>query len=174
MTVEVFHVNPETGRPNVCRAGDACEFGGADFHYDSKHDAEVAWKARQLERGIIAYRSVMQAREKKETDNALASLAEKASGAGRKMSISVVRSLIQKNISKYAVNFFGLFISWAIVSGQWLRDDWVRRVLPIMAVVVAAGLTVWWVAKIAKGSRKTARVVKKRRAARSARRPARP
>ena len=54
-----FHINPETGLPNKCLDGDTCTFGGGDFHYPDKHDAEVAWRARQLERGIIAYRNVI-------------------------------------------------------------------------------------------------------------------
>ena len=76
-----YHVNPDTGLPNTCVDSATCTFGGDDFHYPNKHDAQVAWKARQLERGIIAYRNVMRAKEKDEEEAALARLAGKISQA---------------------------------------------------------------------------------------------
>ena len=167
-----FHINPETGRPNLCRDLLNCEFGGSDFHYASKEHAEVAWKARQLERGIIAYRSVMQAQEKKEEERTLEALTRKAQGSARKVSWGVVRSLAVKNLSKYLVNFVGLFFSYLVVSGRWLSDDWVRRLLPIVATVTLVGFSVWFGIRIYRGSRRTVRVVKKRRQARRSTRAA--
>lgn len=159
-----FHVNPATGLPNRCDDGGACELGGDPFHYASRHDAQVAWQARQLERGVIAYRNVMQKREREEEEAALAELAGKARGMSRKISGSVVRSIIVKNVSKYAINFLGVFVAYAVASGKWLTDDWIRRLLPAAATVVLVGLLVWWGLKLAKGSRKAARVVKRRTA----------
>ena len=163
-----FHINPETGRPNQCVDGLNCEFGGDDFQYASKEHAEVAWKARQLERGIIAYRNVMQAQEKKEEDQTLALLRKKAQGSAKKVSWGVLRSLAVKNLSKYLVNFAGLFFSYLVVSGRWLSDDWVRRLLPIIATATLVGFSIWFGIRIYKGSRKTVRVVKKKRQARKA------
>ncbi len=162
----VFHINPETGHPNRCADALNCEFGGDDFHYASKHDAEVAWKARQLERGIIAYRTVMQAREKQEEERTLEALRKKARGSAKKVSWGVVRSLAVKNLSKYMVNFAGLIVSYLVVSGRWLSDDWVRRLLPIVATVTLVGLSIWFGVRIYRGSRRTVRVVKKKRQAR--------
>ena len=34
-----YHVNPETGRPNLCRAQKQCPFGGAEEHFASKAEA---------------------------------------------------------------------------------------------------------------------------------------
>ena len=160
--VERFHVNPATGRPNLCDDGDACELGGDPFHYTSRHDAQIAWQARQLERGVIAYRAVMQKREREEEEAALAELAGKARGMSRKISGSVVRSIIVKNVSKYAINFLGVFVAYAVASGKWLTDDWIRRLLPTAATVVLVGLLVWWGLKLAKGSKKAAGAVKRR------------
>lgn len=159
---ERFHINPKTGLPNLCENGDDCEFGGDDFHYDNKHDAQVAWKARQLERGIIAYRTVMQAKEKQEEDAALDKIMGKAKGASKKFSWSVLRSVIVRNLSKYVVNFLGLFTAYAVASGQWLTEDWVRRLLPIAATVVLFALLGWFLAKAWKGSRRAARAAKRR------------
>lgn len=156
---ERFHINPETGRPNTCDDGAECEFGGDDFHYASKHDAEVAWKARQLERGILAYRSVMQARERAEEKRALDKIAGNAKGVSK----SVVRTLVVKNISKYLANFVGILVAYAIASGQWLREDWIRRLLPMIATVVLVVLLAWFGYKLFKGSRKAARAVRSRR-----------
>ena len=161
-----FHVNPDTGRPNQCPDQLNCEFGGDDFHYASKHDAEVAWKARQLERGIIAYRNVMRAQERKEEEQTLELLRKKAQGGAKKVSWSVVRSFAVKNLSKYFANFVGLVVSYLVVSGRWLSDDWARRLLPIIATVTLVGFSVWFGIRIYKGSRKTVRVVKKKRRAR--------
>lgn len=161
-----FHISPATGRPNQCPDPLNCEFGGDDFHYASKHDAEVAWKARQLERGIIAYRNVMQAQEKKQEDQTLALLRKKAQGSAKKVSWGVVRSFAVKNLSKYFANFVGLVVSYLVVSGRWLSDDWARRLLPIIATVTFVGFSIWFGIRIYKGSRKTVRVVKKKRQAR--------
>jgi len=158
-----FHVNPDTGQPNKCPDGDTCSFGGDAFHYDSKHDAEIAWQARQLERGVIAYRNVMRAKEAEEEEAALARLAGKAKGVSKKLSWSVVRSVAVKNLSKYSVNLLGVFVAYAVASGKWLTDDWIRRLLPTVATVVLVALLLWFGLKFAKGSRKAAVAVKKRR-----------
>lgn len=163
-----YHINPETGQPNKCLDGDTCAFGGTDFHYPDKHDAEVAWRARQLERGIIAYRHVMQAKEKEEEDAALAKLETNAKGFSKKLSGGVVRSILTKNISKYVVNFLGVFTAYAVATGTWLSEDWIRRLLPIVATIVLVALLAWFGIKLFKGSRKAARVVKRRRAAKRA------
>lgn len=157
-----YHVNPDTGQPNKCVDGDTCTFGSDAFHYASKHDAAIAWQARQLERGVIAYRNVMQKREREEEEAALAELAGKARGMSKKISGSVVRSIIVKNVSKYSINFLGVFVAYAVASGKWLTDDWIRRLLPTAATVVLVGLLVWWGLKLAKGSRKAAGAVKRR------------
>jgi hypothetical protein len=160
---ERYHVNPDTGLPNKCVDGDACKFGGDDFHYPNKHDAEVAWKARQLERGIIAYRNVMRAKEKDEEEAALERLTGKAKGLSRKLSWSVVRSVVVKNVSKYVVNFLGIFMAYAVASGEWLTEDWIRRLLPTVATVVLVALIAWFGIKFWKGSRRAAVAVKKQR-----------
>jgi hypothetical protein len=159
---ERFHINPDTGLPNLCEFGEDCRFGGPDFHYPDKHDAQVAWRARQLERGIIAYRRVMQAKEREQEEAALDKMVGKAKGFSRKMSWSVLRSVIVRNMSKYVINFLGVFTAYAIASGKWLTDDWIRRLLPTVATVVFIALLAWFIAKFAKGSRKAARAVKKR------------
>ena len=168
-----YHINPETGLPNRCLDGDICSFGGADFHYPDKHDAQVAWRARQLERGVIAYRNVMQAKEKEEEDAALAKLTGNAKGLSKKLSWGIVRSILTKNISKYVVNFLGVIVAYAVASGRWISEDWIRRLLPIIATVVLVALLAWFGIKLFKGSRRAARVVKQRRTAkRSARKAA--
>lgn len=163
-----YHINPETGQPNRCLDGDTCEFGGADFHYPNKHDAEVAWRARQLERGVIAYRNVMQAKERAEEEAALAKLAGNAKGLSKKLSWGVARSIVAKNVSKYVVNFLGVLTAYAVASGKWLSEDWIRRLLPTIATVVLVVLLVWFGIKIYNGSRQAARVVKQRRTAKRA------
>lgn len=165
--VERFHINPVTGLPNVCVDGQTCMLGGPQFHYATKHDATVAWEARQLERGILAYRTVMQAKEKRDEEAALAKLAGNAKGVSKKLSVSVVRSVIVKNISKYLVNFLGVFTAYAVASGKWLTDDWIRRLLPTVASIVFVALLGWWIVKLVKGSRRAARAVKRRKARRS-------
>lgn len=35
-----YHINPETGRPNVCQATKQCRFGGKATHYPSKEEAQ--------------------------------------------------------------------------------------------------------------------------------------
>lgn len=167
-----FHINPATGLPNLCADGEECRFGGAEFHYASKHDARIAWQARQLERGILAYRNVMQKKEREEEDAALAEIAGKARGISRKLSWGVMRSIAVKNISKYVVNFLGVFIAYAVASGKWLTDDWMRRLLPTAATVVLVALLVWFGLKVAAGSRKAARVVKRTQTRRTTRRKA--
>ncbi len=163
-----YHINPETGRPNQCLEGDTCEFGGPDFHYPDQHDAEVAWRARQLERGIIAYRHVMQAKEKEEVDAALAKLGGNAKGFSKKLSGGVVRSILTKNISKYIVNFLGVLTAYAVATGTWLSEDWIRRLVPTIATGVLVALLAWFGIKLFLGSRRAARVVKQRRAAKRA------
>lgn len=161
--VERYHVNPATGQPNRCDDGDACELGGDPFHYANRHDARVAWQARQLERGVIAYRNVMQKKEREEEEAALAEIAGKAKGMSRKISGSVVRSIVVKNVSKYAVNFLGVFVAYAVASGKWLTDDWIRRLLPTAATVVLVALLLWFGIKLAKGSRRAAGAVQRRK-----------
>ncbi len=169
-----FHVNPDTGQPNKCVDGDTCTFGGDAFHYDTKHDAEIAWQARQLERGVIAYRNVMRAKEKEEEEAALKKLAGRAKGVSKKLSWSVVRSVVVRNTSKYAVNFLGIFVAYAVASGKWLTDDWIRRLLPTVATVVLIALLVWFGLKFAKGSKKAAVAVKRQRVRRAVRRTGAP
>lgn len=166
---ERYHVNPESGQPNRCVDGDTCKFGGDAFHYATKHDAGIAWTARQLERGIIAYRNVLRAKEAQEEEAALKRLAGDAKGFSKKISGSVVRSVIVRNVSKYAVNFMGVFVAYAVASGEWLTEDWIRRFLPVVASVVLVALLAWFGWKLAKGSRKAAVAVKKRRIRRAVR-----
>lgn len=166
---ERFHINPETGQPNLCTDGADCTFGGDDFHYASKHDAAIAWKARQLERGIIAYRNVMQAKEKTAEDKAFAGLRGKAKTQSKRFSLSVVRSVIARNISRYVINFMGIFTAYAVASGKWLTDDWIGRLLPTVATVLLVVLAIWFGFKFFKGSRRAARAVRKRNIRRTAR-----
>ena len=43
-----YHINPETGIPNICRATKrACTFGGEGEHYDSKESARSAYEQSQ-------------------------------------------------------------------------------------------------------------------------------
>lgn len=162
-----YHINPATGLPNKCEDGDVCKFGGDDFHYPDKHDAQVAWRARQLERGVIAYRNVMQKKEREEEDAALAKVAGNAKGISKKLSWGVIRSIAVKNISKYVVNFLGVFMAYAVASGKWLSEDWIRRLLPTIATVVLVALLIWFGIKLAKGSKEAAVVVKRRRVRRA-------
>lgn len=162
---ERFHINPETGLPNRCDDGEVCTFGGADFHYPNKHDAQVAWRARQLERGIVAYRNVMRKKEQDEEDEALARLSGRAKGISKKLSWGVVRSIAVKNLSKYVVNFLGMFTAYAVASGKWLTAD-MRRLVPTTAAIVFVALVGWFGIKLYKGSRKAAKVVQRRRATR--------
>lgn len=171
---ERYHVNPDTGQPNKCLDGNTCEFGGQAFHYDSRHDASIAWQARQLERGVIAYRNVMRAKEREEEEAALEKLAGKAKGVSKKISWSVVRSVVVRNLSKYSVNLLGVFMAYAVASGKWLTDDWIRRLLPTVASVVLIALLIWFGLKFAKGSRKAAVAVKRRRIRRAVRRTGAP
>ena len=171
---ERYHVNPDTGQPNKCEDADSCTFGGEPFHYDSRHDAQIAWEARQLERGVIAYRNVMRAKEKAEEEAALERLAGKAKGVSKKISWSVVRSVAVRNLSKYAVNILGVFMAYAVASGKWLTDDWIRRLLPTVATFVLVALLLWFGLKFAKGSRKAAVAVKRRRVRRAVRRTGAP
>lgn len=157
-----YHVNPETGRPNLCTDGDHCPFGGADFHYPDKHDAEVAWRARRLERGIIAYRNVMRATEKDEEQAALARLASNAKGEAKKISTGIVRSLISKNLTKYLVNFLSAFVAYTVASGKWVSGD-LKRLVPVAASIVLVALVVWFALKLWKGSRKAAAAAKQHR-----------
>ena len=162
-----FHINPKTGLPNKCDDGDTCTFGGDAFHYPNKHDAAVAWQARQLERGIIAYRNVMQKKEREEEDAALAKVAGNAKGISKKLSWGVIRSIAVKNISKYVVNFLGVFMAYAVASGKWLSEDWIRRLLPTIATVVLIALLIWFGIKLAKGSKEAAGAVKRRQVRRA-------
>jgi len=171
---ERYHVNPDTGKPNKCPDVDTCTFGGAAFHYDSRHDAEIAWQARQLERGVIAYRNVMRAKEAQEEEAALEKLAGKAKGVSKKISWGVVRSVAVRNLSKYAVNILGVFMAYAVASGKWLTDDWIRRLLPTVATLVLIALLMWFGLKFAKGSKKAAVAVNRRRVRRAVRRTGAP
>jgi len=167
--VERFHINPATGLPNKCDDGEDCKFGGDAFHYPNKHDAQVAWTARQLERGVVAYQRLMPSKAKHEEEASLAKIAGKAQGLSKKISWSVVRSVVVKNLSKYVVNFLGVFMAYAVASGKWLTDDWIRRLLPIVATVVLIALVAWFALKFVKGGRKAAKVVERRRTTRKAR-----
>lgn len=169
-----YHVNPDTGQPNECLDGDTCTFGGDAFHYESRHDAQIAWQARQLERGVIAYRNVLRAKEAEEEKKALDRLAGKAKGVSKKLSFGVVRSVVMRNLTKYSVNFVGVFVAYAIASGRWLTEDWLRRLLPTAASVVLVALLIWFGLKFAKGSRKAAVAVKRRRVRRAVRRTGAP
>lgn len=160
---ERFHINPATGLPNKCDGGEDCEFGGDAFHYPNKHDAQVAWKARQLERGVVAYQRLMPKKAQHQEEATLAKIAGKAQGYSKKISWSVVRSVVVKNLTKYFVNFLGVFMAYAVASGKWLTDDWIRRLLPAVATVVLVALGGWFVLKFVKGGRKAAKVVKRRR-----------
>jgi hypothetical protein len=80
----------------------------------------------------------------------------------------VVRSILTKNISKYIVNFLGVLTAYAVATGTWLSEDWIRRLLPTIATIVLVALLAWFGIKLYKGSRKAARVVKRRRAAKRA------
>lgn len=40
-----YHISPDTGRPNICRAIDKCPIGGE--HYDSKDEARSGYEAQQ-------------------------------------------------------------------------------------------------------------------------------
>jgi hypothetical protein len=110
----------------------------------------------------------MRAKEKEEEDAALAKLESNAKGFSKKLSGGVVRSILTKNISKYAVNFLGVLTAYAVATGTWLSEDWIRRLLPTIATVVLVVLLAWFGVKLFKGSRKAARVVKRRRAAKRA------
>ena len=167
-----YHINPETGQPNKCLDGDTCVFGGPDFHYPDKHDAEVAWNARQLERGVIAYRNVMQAKEREEEKAALSKLTGNAKGLSKKLSWGVARSILTKNASKYVVNFLGVLTAYAVASGKWISEDWIRRLIPLIATVVLVVLLAWFGIKLYYGSKKAAHVVRQRRTAKRATRKA--
>lgn len=41
-----YHINPETGRPNICRATTLCPFGGSEAHFASKDEARAQYEAR--------------------------------------------------------------------------------------------------------------------------------
>ena len=169
---ERYHVNPATGLPNRCDDGEDCTFGGDPFHYPNKHDAQVAWKARQLERGVVAYQRLMPAKPKHEEEASLARIAGKAQGFSKRISWSVIRSVVVRNLSKYVVNFLGVFMAYAVASGKWLTDDWIRRLLPTIATVVLIALVAWFALKFIKGGRKAAKVVVRRRTRRKANRAA--
>ena len=168
---ERFHINPATGLPNKCDDGEDCQFGGDAFHYPNKHDAQVAWKARQLERGVVAYQRLMPKKAAHQEEATLAKLAGKAQGYSKKISWSVIRSVVVKNLTKYFVNFLGVFMAYAVASGKWLTDDWIRRLLPTVATVVLVALGAWFLLKFIKGGRKAAKVVERRRTRRKAARP---
>lgn len=54
-----YHINPETGRPNVCRAKEesSCKFYKEDNeHYDSKEEAQVAYEKMQHEKIMLKSR----------------------------------------------------------------------------------------------------------------------
>jgi len=39
-----YHLNPETGNPNLCRAKVKCRFGGESLHYSSMEEARAAFE----------------------------------------------------------------------------------------------------------------------------------
>ena len=86
----------------------------------------------------------------------------------------VVRSVVMRNLTKYSVNFVGVFVAYAIASGRWLTEDWLRRLLPTAASVVLVALLIWFGLKFAKGSKKAAVAVKRRRVRRAVRRTGAP
>lgn len=50
-----YHINPETGVPNICRANVACAFaknGNFPKHYDSRKEAEIAFEKQNIERTV--------------------------------------------------------------------------------------------------------------------------
>jgi hypothetical protein len=63
------------------------------------------------------------------------------------------------------VNFLGVLTAYAVASGKWLSEDWIRRLLPTVATIVLIGLLAWFGVKLYAGSKKAARVVKRRRKA---------
>jgi hypothetical protein len=64
------------------------------------------------------------------------------------------------------VNFLGVFIAYAVASGKWLSEDWIRRLLPTIATVVLVALLTWFGLKLLKGSKEAAVVVKRRKVTR--------
>lgn len=46
MTVQGWHVNPETGEPGLCRAAISCPFGGEELHFDTESDARKFYEAK--------------------------------------------------------------------------------------------------------------------------------
>jgi len=44
----VYHINPETGNPGICRANKKpCPHGGAENHFESKEEARASFEKRQ-------------------------------------------------------------------------------------------------------------------------------
>jgi hypothetical protein len=82
--------------------------------------------------------------------------------------------VVVRNLSKYSVNLLGVFMAYAVASGKWLTDDWIRRLLPTVASVVLIALLIWFGLKFAKGSRQAAVAVKRRRIRRAVRRTGAP
>lgn len=39
-----YHISPDTGRPNICRAQHKCPIGGEDEHYSSKEEARAGFE----------------------------------------------------------------------------------------------------------------------------------
>lgn len=54
----IYHVNPNTGNPNICRAEKGgCPFGGTNEHYDTKAEAREAYE-KQMDEATLALKSV--------------------------------------------------------------------------------------------------------------------
>lgn len=108
-----YHVNPETGRPNICRAKIRCDFavdGQEPPHFESKADAKVyAEKILKEEHGATATLS------KKKAD--------KGSSVGSKKDNSVIeRETIETTARTLRV---GDIITGEKFtnSGKWVEDD---------------------------------------------------
>lgn len=47
-----FHVNPETGNPNICKATKKCRFGDDADHYESKKEARDAYESSMMKQTV--------------------------------------------------------------------------------------------------------------------------
>lgn len=47
MAAQKFHINPETGNVNICRATKACRFGDSSVHYSSREEAQLSYEDSQ-------------------------------------------------------------------------------------------------------------------------------
>lgn len=49
-----YHINPGTGRPNICRAKIQCEFGPDAPHFESKKEAREYYEAHKKDETVPA------------------------------------------------------------------------------------------------------------------------